>query len=91
MDKELADYLLEFSKIYEDGLREHLKIPSDWTYFSQTFARSLYDDLMNIIGDAEYVFVSGSVDKYWARMSVFLSPLAMERINEYNTRQIEVR
>lgn len=71
---------------YEEGLREHFNIPSDWKFFDSPYISDpLYEIFINMLNNAETRFVSGSKKDGATRVTMFISPQGVENIRKNNS------
>lgn len=88
IDKECADMLNKLGNLWEDGLREQLKVPEDWVRRSGYTSTESLETILAVIEPAELKWVSGhSRPTGVSRYGFFISPKGLENVAAFAKEQ----
>ena len=86
LDKQTIEMLKQVGKIYEDGLREQMNVPSDWRYISTSTSKDAFEKLQNIVGESPVTYVSfGNMSNGTMRFTAFFSPESVQKVTDWKT------
>ena len=89
LTKEQIEFFNTIGNVWENGLRDQLKIPTDYRYISERLNFDDYEKFVNVIGEDNLIFVSGGETKHtnekeelfhMMRFSMFVSPTGIENV-----------
>jgi len=82
MPTEWANVPMFVRSIFEDGIREQMKIPEDWVYIRSPMKSAAWQRLIDVVGVANINIVSGQSWDGITSYSVFFSPEGVQLIKD---------
>lgn len=85
MTEVLIDVPDDFYIEFQQGVRKQLNVPDDWHYHASASTEAAVEEMLDILGEDEHVYVSGSVFRGTHRFSIFYSPVGRQRLIDWAT------